>query len=176
MIDWNSRKISKISESIQWDNEWDEWYLQSIISTKEKGIFLLVYNLNNWITVIVRNFEDNWEIQSFSSQLDEVNTDYLVGHNSKYGYMWFKNYIVNLDECFPNIFLKVKNSTNENNWNEGMRISSTEDCILSNEDIILSSSFQDFETVGVNAENFSNAEANILGRFINNKRIYQFVN
>ena len=171
MIDWNSRRISKVSKSIQWDNEWDEWYLQSIISTKEKGIFLLIYNLNNWITVIVRNFEDEWEIQSFSSQPDEVYTDYLVGHNSKYGYIWFKNYIVNLDDWFPNIFLKVINSTNEDNWNEGMRISSMEDCILSNEEIILSNSFQDFGTVKLDEEDFSDADVNTISRFINNKQM-----
>ena len=171
MIDWRSRIISKVSESTQWDNEWDGWYLQSIIPTEESWIFLLVYNLNNWITVIVRDFWNEWEIKSISFRPGEVYTDYLVGYHSKYGYIWFKNYIVNLDEWFPNIFLKVINSTNENNWNEGRRISIKEDCILNNEDIILSSSFQDFDAEKLNTENFSRVDDCVLCRFINKKPI-----
>ena len=104
--------------------------MEYIIPTTLSNFITFFYKLGNSNTVIVWDVDNDCEHSNFSSRAEDKFTDYFTGKDSKYGYLWYDTYIVDLDLWIPNPFIKKKTGIEPYLWNQGMRINTNEDVIL----------------------------------------------
>ena len=115
-----------------------------IIPTKVEHFILLVYQFeNNTTTIICWNIDEDHEHSNFSSQPGDLFIDYFTDRNSKLGFASFNNYIVDMDNCIPNPFIKRTERDEERFWLQGMKANFNQDMFLNKGYLVSSICFKD---------------------------------